>query len=358
MRDVQELLTRICALDPQAGSALQVIACFDELIVGCVDTRALLSAAASLAGCTAGFHQELPPRTLRITPRGEIVDGPATPSGGPPTTCAITAEGTTVWLERAGPAHPNDRVVIERLALAVRIRHGRGSRNPDNRRELGLLFDATVPVEDRRTAAAGVNLTSGTRYRVIAAPLFASWDHHPTGVEDVIPTAYGPIHALVVPHDHEPVAADPSGTGLAATIDHLHRSFRSAVVALRLCGPPDESSVLADHYGGLIGLLADTPIDTDIPDVDALDEVMTYIWGPTTLRALVRAGSVRQAARLAGVHHSTLHARLRAIAEMIGFDPFDGIGRTRLGMAYLVWRLRNSRVLDLPVPTCGKATVS
>ncbi|HEY5353973.1 MAG TPA: hypothetical protein VIK57_16105 [Streptosporangiaceae bacterium] len=29
----------------------------------------------------------------------------------------------------------------------------------------------------------------------------------------------------------------------------------------------------------------------------------------------------------------------------------DGIGRNRLGLAYLVWRLRNSRVLDLPAPS-------
>ncbi len=212
-----------------------------------------------------------------------------------------------------------------------------------------------MPVEDRRTAAAAVNLAPGTRYRVVAAPLFAVWANHPKGAEDIIATAYGPIHALVVPHDQPPVAASPSGTGLAAPIEHLHRSFRTAIVALRLCSPPQTPSVLADQYGGLIGLLADMPTDTDLPDVDSLDEVMAHAWGPATLDALVRAGSVRQAARLAGVHHSTLHTRLDTIADVVGFHPFDdGIGRTRLGLAYLVWRLRNSRVLDLPAPTYTK----
>ena len=352
---MQELLGRISALDPQASLSLRVIACFDELIVGNVNTRGLLSAAASLAGCHAGYCQDLPPRTLRVTPRGEL----APAAEPPPAAMSMTSDGLTVWIERDGPAHTNDAIILERLALAVRIRHGRGRRDTDNRRELGLLLDPTVPLEDRRTAAARLNLQGGVRYRVVAAPLFAVWDDHPTGAEDVIPTPYGPIHALVLPHDHPAVAATPSGTGLSAAVEHLHRSFRTAVVALRLCAPPETPSVLADHYGGLVGLLADTPIDADLPDVDALDEVMTHPWGPATLDALVRAGSVRQAARQAGVHHSTLQTRLDAVTEVVGYDPFDdGIGRTRLGIAYLVWRLRNSRVLDLPAPSYSKPAAS
>jgi hypothetical protein len=349
---VQELLGRISALDPQASLALRVIACFDELVVGNVNTRALLSAAASLSGCVAGFCQDLPPRALRVTPKGELAPGAAPP----PPPSAISGDGLTVWIERDGPAHVNDAIILERLALAVRIRHGRGRRDLDNRRELGLLLDRGVPVEDRRTAAARLQLAAGVRYRVVAAPLFAVWEHHPTGVEDVVATPYGPIHALVVPHDHPRVAASPSGTGLAAPVEHLHRSFRTAVVALRLCVPPATPTVLADDYGGLVGLLADTPADADLPDVDSLDEVMAHAWGGATLDALVRAGSVRQAARLAGVHHSTLQTRLDAVAEALGFDPFDdGIGRTRLGIAYLVWRLRNSRVLDLPAPSYSRS---
>lgn len=352
---MQELLGRISALDPQASLALRVIACFDELVIGNVNTRGLLSAAASLAGCNAGFCQDRPARTMVVTPRGELAGREATPA----LASSITSDGLTVWIDREGQPHANDAIILERLALAVRIRHGRGRRDLDNRRDLGLLLDREVPAEDRRIAAARVNLATGTRYRVIAAPLFAVWDNHPTGAEDVVATPYGPIHALVVPHDHPPVTASPSGTGVAAPVEHLHRSFRTAVVALRLCSPPDTPSVHADQYGGLIGLLADTPIDTDLPDVDSLDGVMTHVWGSSTLDALVRSGSIRQAARLAGVHHSTLATRLDTITEVIGFEPLDdGIGRTRLGIAYLIWRLRNSRVLDLPAPSYAKPTAS
>ena len=66
---------------------------------------------------------------------------------------------------------------------------------------------------------------------------------------------------------------------------------------------------------------------------------------------MVRSHSLRQAARAAGVHHSTMQSRLETVTATLGFDPFEGYGRTRLGTAYLVWRLRHSRVLDLPAPT-------
>lgn len=148
--------------------------------------------------------------------------------------------------------------------------------------------------------------------------------------------------------------ANPAGVGIATRVEHIHHSFRTAVVALRLCSPPAAPVVTADEYGSLIGLLADASSEAHIPDVDLIEEVMVHSWACTTLDALIRAGSVRQAARLCGVHHSTLQTRLDAISEVVGFDPLDGLGRTRLGIAYLVWRLRHSNVLELPPPTTSE----
>jgi hypothetical protein len=148
---------------------------------------------------------------------------------------------------------------------------------------------------------------------------------------------------------------DDDACGYATQIDQLHQSFRTAIVALRLCDPPAVTSVAADEYGGLIGLLAGTPSDAYVPDVDLLEPVMSHPWACATLDALTRSGTLRQAARLAGVHHSTMQSRVDAIVGMIGFDPLDGLGHTRLGIAYLVWRLRHSRVLDLPPPTVAAA---
>jgi methyl acetate hydrolase len=348
---VQELLGRIARLDPSASLGLRVIACFDELMVGNVNTRALLSAAASLAGCVAGFRSDSPARTVRIDPRGHHALGDA-PAPLPPGLHLDASDGLTVWLEREGERLPNDAIVLERLALAVRVRHGRG-RHTDDRRDLSLLLDESVDLEARYVAASSLGLRTDARHRVVCAPLFAVWPDHPRGAEDVVATRFGTIHALVLPADHASVTAAPSGVGVATDVEHLHHSFRTAMVALRLCDPPTVTSVLADDFGGLVGLLADVPEDSHQPDVDLVDSLVAHPWGRETLDAVVRAQSLRQAARIAGVHHSTMQARLETVTTALGFDPFDGFGRARLGTAYLVWRLRHSRVLDLPAPTPG-----
>ena len=41
------------------------------------------------------------------------------------------------------------------------------------------------------------------------------------------------------------------------------------------------------------------------------------------------------------------------LTQELGFDPIEGYGRTRFGIAYLVWRLRTSRVLDLRILAGG-----
>lgn len=355
---MQELLGRIQALDPQACLTLRVVACFDELIIGNVNTRGLLAAAASLAGCNAGFVQPQPERVVRVTPKGEfctdVVDGP---TGH----VLNAANGLTVWLEREGEeivrppghctVHANDDMILERLALALGIRHGGIGQEHENRRDLVLLLDGSVGLDERNLAASRLGLGPLTPYRVVAAPLFAVWGSHPTGPEDVVPTAFGPLHAIVVSSECETVEANPSGVGCAARTEHLHQSFRTAVVALRLCSPPAVTSVAADEYGALLGLLADMPSDAHMPDVELLEPVMSHAWACSTLDALLRSGTLRQAARLAGVHHSTMQSRVDVLTGVMGFDPFDGLGRTRVGIAYLMWRLRHSRVLDLPAPT-------
>ncbi len=229
---MQELLGRMSALDPQASQALRVIACFDELCIGGVNTRGLLAAAAALSGCVAGFRSEAPARTLRITPQGEAEPGePAL------MTSADASSGLTVWLEREGEPAVNDAIILERLALSVRIRHGRGPRDVDARRTLGLLLDPAVAMEERRVAAATLGLTPSGKYRIAAAPLFAIWTEHPSAPEDVVPTRYGPMHAMVLPPATDTLRAGPCGIGVATGVDALHHSFRTALVALRLCDP-------------------------------------------------------------------------------------------------------------------------
>ncbi len=323
-----------------------MIACFDALCVGRVNTRGLLSAAAALSGCVAGFRSERSGRGMRVDPSGELASGPAGPK-----TAADASDGLTVWLERHGEPGANDTIILERLALSVRIRHARSPRDIDSRRHMGLLLDADVSNEKRQLAAASLNLSPTGTYRVVASPLFAIWTEHPVAPEDVVPTRHGPMHALIVAPDTATLKARPCGIGVAASVERLHHSFRTALVALRLCDPPVVPVLNADTYAGLVDLLADAPGDAQHPDVELVDRVARHPWGLATLDAAIRFSSARQAAREANLHHSTMQARFDTVVADLGFDPFDGYGRVRAGIAYLTWRLSRSRVLELPAPS-------
>lgn len=340
---MQELLGRIAALDPEASLGIRIIACFDELMSGNVNTRGLLATAAALTGCPAGFHDGS--ACLRVS-----IDGEVLPAAEPGEGHAVLGDGDTlqVWLERDGPAHANDALVLERLLLAAGVRRGRDRRDLEPRRDLGVVLDADVDADTRREAAGRLGLHSNQTYRVLAAPLFATWSAHPPGTGDVVPTQHGPIHVLVLPSGSALPAVCPAGVGHESGPAELHRSFATAVTALRLSSP-QEPLVDTDHYGGLLDLLASS---TPPPNSDAelLAKVMTHSWARATIDALLRTNTVREAARLANIHHSTMQPRVDTLTAELGFNPAHGFGRARLGLSYLTWRLEHSRVLDLPTP--------
>ena len=77
---MQELLGRIANLDPQASLGLRVITCFDELMVGEVNSRALAAAAAAPARLPGRVSQ----RRQEQTARASIRQGARAPVPAPP----------------------------------------------------------------------------------------------------------------------------------------------------------------------------------------------------------------------------------------------------------------------------------
>ncbi len=341
---MQELLGRISALDPSASLGIRVIACFDELIVGQVNVHGLLAAAAALAGCPAGLDHA--GEITRVSSMGETLERNAPPA----VSSERVSDELTVWIEREGQAQPNDAIILERLALAVRIRftdHGPGSAT----RDMHAVLDDQIEQQRRREAAARLGLSAGTRYRVVAAPLFAQWTHSLPWPSDVMTTPHGTLHVLIAPASTTDAPATPSGIGGIAQIDDLPYSLRTATIALRLTRAPAQGSICADEFGGLIDILADVRSESSNPDVAALDSLMREApWTSETVDAVLASATVRQASRTLGIHHSTMQSRLETMRSALGFEPIDGYGRTRLGLAYLLCRLRRSRVLDLPAP--------
>ncbi len=344
---MQELLGRLRALDPDASAGLRVIACFDELMAGGVAAHGLLAAAAALAGVPVGLERGT--KLLRVDPRGEAL---AADPNAPRLPVAV-GEMATAWIEREATL-ANDAIILERLALALRLRLDPTVEATAMRRDAATLLDAEASVPERRDAATRLRLVSNQQYRVLAAPLFATWTQHPVAPDDVIGTTFGPVHVMIVTAD-APAAGSPLGLGIATDVDDLPVSLRTALIALRLhAAGSGTDPVRADDFGGLAEILADLD-ERGIPDRDAalIEAVVTHPWGAETIDALVRSTSVREAARMAGVHHSTMTTRVESIERALGFDPLSGLGRTRLGVAFLRWRLRSSHVLELPTPTNG-----
>lgn len=341
---MQELLGRLTALDPAASQGLRVIACFDELIAGDVGVHGLLSAASALAGRPVGLVRGAV--VTRIDPRGEPLG-----SGPTPASAHQVFDDVAVWIERAEDVTADlDAIILERLSLALLIRLDPRRVSEAPVRDMSILVDRATPADERRAAGARMGLALTEPYRVVAAPLFATWVHHPRGPEDVVATPFGPVHVAIVAPGSE-TAASPLGIGSAAPVDALDRSFRTAMIALRLHDDTDVSGSRADDLGGLAEILADLPDDRrDDADQGSVELVTLHPWGAVTMDVLVRAGSVREAARLAGVHHSTMADRVDTITDTLGFDPLNGIGRTRLGLAFLRWRLKTSRVLEYTPP--------
>ncbi|GAA1464824.1 PucR family transcriptional regulator [Microbacterium thalassium] len=344
---MQELLGRLRQLDPTASASLRVIACFDELMAGGVGTDGLLSAAAALSGAVVGVRRAEDAPEIRIDTRGERL-APA-----PPTGIVRESEGMTVWIEAAtSEPGPNEAIIIERLALALHVRYDH--LDAPMKRDVAVIVGHDAAAEERVAAARRRGLADGVSYRVVVAPLFALWRAHPRGPEDVVASAVGPVHVAIVAADAAP-AAEPLGIGIAADLNDLELSFRTALVALRLAEPGGVSR--ADDLGGLAEVLADTPANArpDRDEAAVARLVDGHTWASATLDALVRAGSVREAARLAGIHHSTMTTRVSVIADELGFAPLDGLGRARLAIAVMRQRMRASRALELPPPVAVDA---
>lgn len=329
---MQELVGRLTALDPEASESLKVIAYFDALVEGHAGLEVLLRGAAVLTGCAAGFTSG--PTAMRVDEAGRRAHAQdAGPGAGDARWPAHPLPGGgRVWLERVGAAHANDAMVLERLAIGLSITLDRGSPVAQERRALEILLASDETPDARADAVHRLRLDAVPLVRIAASPAAGS-TNDPRSV--VLATPAGRVRARVVlPGDvvlDQDASGDPSrrsepqrvGIGSATAPVDLAASWASALLALRMTSPREP--VLSADDLGVVLLAAEA--------ADALD----------VLDALSRTDSVRAAAALSGVHHSTMQARAADLAEAIGFDPRTPGGRVRLSDALRLHRLATTR---------------
>jgi hypothetical protein len=360
---VQELVGRLTSLDPEASETLKVITYFDHLVEGRVGVETMVRGAALLTGAVAGISRD--GRTIRVDPSGARLspdggsDGLERPEDSAPWPRQECGEGSFVWLERTGRGHANDAMVLERLAHSVAVSRPGAASAGAGQRALEVLLDRASPATDRDRAAARLGLEQRTLFTVVAttpsAPVRAA--RVPGAPLTAVPvpalssarmaTAYGLVTALLVRGDtadaRAGVTADRVGVGEAVTVDRLPESWAGALLALRVASARDPLVRIGD-----LGLLAHAVRAADHAssppaDVAGVERAIAHGWSVDALESLADAESVRAVARTAGLHHSTLQARLTDLPAYLGFDVSSGRGRARLHTALLVRRAASAR---------------
>lgn len=338
---------RLSALDPHAEGAIRVVAFYDTLMRRRVDLAALARASAALAECGAGIRLHGTGQVLRVAPDGRDVPGtPSAADGGVP----IVLDGEeigTVWLERPGPAAPLDEVLLERLAIAAAAvveRYGPARTTMADPALVELVTSADSDPMARARALRLLGFDPDRPVRVVAVRTRVPLDR---------------VGRLVCP-DRPVKAAQLADVGvlLATTVDRAarlpadlragvgdagdpSRSWQQARTALRFA-TAHRPVVHHDELGAL-ALLAHVPEDLarENPDVVAIDRIAGDPDELRTLEAYCATGSVRRAAEVLHLHHSSVARRLGRIARTSGIELTEPAGLLRASLA-----LAARRVLD------------
>jgi len=330
--DMQDLLGRLTALDPDASETLKVVSYFDALVARSVGIESMLRGAAVLSGATVGQRDGR--QIVRVRADGVRID-PVEPSSH----WLIRESGpdSVAWIEREGETHTNDAMILERLTLALGIIRARRAVGPESAVELAISSYAGA--DERAAALPRLRIAADSLRLVASPPDPAPLPQHPSAV---VATRHGLTRATILDARTDAVQAWPEGSalrlglGTAGPGERLPQSWSSALVAVRLTGPA-EPVVDAADLGALL-LVAETadqgPLHPDAVALGGLDER-----GRELLDAVAEEQSVRAAALRLGRHHSSVQERLTALVETLGYDPRTPRGHARYVLARMLLTL-------------------
>ncbi|MFI7706326.1 helix-turn-helix domain-containing protein [Nonomuraea sp. NPDC049480] len=344
---MQGLLLRLSTLDADAESAVRVIAYFDSLLRDHVSVPVLLAATARLAQCPVGLFDAATGRRLR-TSSGGAVD---TPAASPAQVRELSSGLGAVWMEREGPAHGLDEIVLERYAAAAEVTLERAAalaREGQDPALVELVLSAETGEAERARALRLLGFDPATQLQALAIALpdrglaagLRAMGHR---VRDArIGDTEAVLVATNLPDSDLPDSALPDGSrvGIGPELPGARaaESWAGARTALRFTGPQDPVMRWSDL--GALALYADLPeaAVADLLDVQAMERLGEEAMA--AVRALCLAGSVRSAAAAMHLHHSSMAARIARAESVLGFSLADPSGRLRAHLALALVRLR------------------
>ncbi|RSS81933.1 helix-turn-helix domain-containing protein [Streptomyces sp. WAC06614] len=378
---MEVLAARLSQLDTQAEGAIRVVMFYDTLMRRRVDLPALARASAGLAECVAGIRLRASGRAIRRAPDGseapepsEVAGSAAGPgtvtglgsaagsaagagpaagsAGGAPTHRASTTVAVTlddeeigeVWLERPGPAGPLDELLLDRLALAVAgvvERYGPARTTMADPALVELVISADSDEAARARALRLLGFAVGAPVRVVAVRSPLPLDQVAAALCPARPVKAAPLAAagavLATTVDPSRLPAQVRA-GLGGS-DAPDRAWREARTALRFTTA--RRPVVRHADLGALALLAQVPDRAlrDNPDVAAVARLAGTPADLDTLDAYCCTGSLRGAADLLHLHHSSVSRRLDHLAKALELDLTAPDGLLRARVALSAWRL-------------------
>ncbi len=332
---VRELIGKLEVVDDDMASALRVIQQFDGLVAARASMSAVVRAVTGLAGCPAGFHDASRASTIRFAPDGRTLDAAQEHSW--PRMAVLGRPGSAVWLERVGPDGPLDTLILERAAQALSALAGEAMQRTTEA-QVRIACDPDAGGDDRKNAARRLGLAGPVMVVVGSTVDLATPWRARIGADSValMPAAY------LLPEDIR------AGADLAESPIELPTALEHARTALRIAadvGGLAPSLVRYDDLGALAEIIERfTPAAASgVPDVSRIDDLLAgHPWVVDTLQAVHDQPSIRRAAAMLHVHHSTLQERLAWLGGQLGYDPSAGRGRQRAGLSLLLWRVSKS----------------
>ncbi|MBF6170851.1 helix-turn-helix domain-containing protein [Nocardia blacklockiae] len=341
---MEALVERLSQLDAQAGGALRVVQFYDTLMRRRVDLAGLARASAGLAECVAGLRLHGTGRVLRAGPDGRAAAGDAARESSAVAVTLDDEEIGTVWLERPGAPRGLDELLLERFALAVAAvveRYGPARTTMADPALVELVISADGDDAARARALRLLGFAADLPVRVAAVRSALPLDRIGALICPARPVKAAPVGGVgVVLATTVDPAAFPAGVraGLGAP-GSPDRSWREARTALRFATA--RRPVVAHAELGGLALLArlDPEALRDNPDVAAVARLSCGAEDLDTLDAYCDTGSLRRAAELLHLHHSSVARRLDQLGKALAIDLTSPTGLLRARLALTAWRL-------------------
>ncbi|QFZ19853.1 PucR family transcriptional regulator [Saccharothrix syringae] len=341
---MEVLAKRLSHLDSQVEGALRVVMFYDTLMRRRVDLPALARASAGLAECVAGFRLHGTGRSVRVSPDGTPAPTPPSPASSTAPITLDDEEIGAVWLERPGPANPLDEVLLDRLAIAAAVvveRYGPARTTMADPALVELVISADSDEAARARALRLLGFAAALPVRVAAVRSPLPLDRVAGLVCPGRPVKAAPLGDVgVVLATGVDATRFPAGTraGIGAA-ESPDRSWREARTALRFTTP--RRPVVHHDDLGALALLAQVPpeVARDNADVAAVARVAANPEDLETLDAYCATGSLRRAAEVLHLHHSSVSRRLDQLGKALGVELTDPTGLVRARLALTAWRL-------------------